>query len=104
MQKQTADCLIKAAEQIGVEAELYEDYPARGLFGKTTTGITLQPDTTYQLVAVAASLVKEEDDRKFNSDYIEDDESEDDYSFESFLEDCANFKTDGMGRSSIILY
>ena len=104
MQKQTADYLIKAADHIGVEAKLYENYAARGLRGETTTGIVIQSDTTYQLVAFAASLVKEEDDRQLNSDYIEEEETEDNYSFESFLEDCANFKTDGMGKTDIILY
>lgn len=40
MQKNTAIDLMDFLQSEGFDAELYEDYSGRGMYGRTTTGIT----------------------------------------------------------------
>ena len=41
MTKETAEFLLEACGDAGVEAELYEDYSGRGMYGAKTTGIVV---------------------------------------------------------------
>jgi hypothetical protein len=39
MKKANAEKILAAMQDAGMDAELYEDYSGRGMFGRTTTGI-----------------------------------------------------------------
>lgn len=39
MDHKTAEMLVEAAETIGIDVTLYENYSGRGMYNKTTTGV-----------------------------------------------------------------
>lgn len=59
MNKLTALFIIEACEEIdqGIQAELYENYSGRSMYGSTTTGVTID-DITFMWNAVTQYLMQ----------------------------------------------
>ena len=83
MQKKTAVALRNAAEELGVDIEVDNDYSGRGMFGDTTYAVTVSGVASLAtLIAVAG--------RSMNS-----------ASHEDFVEDMQNLRSDNMGRDLV---
>jgi hypothetical protein len=85
----TAQAIVDAANEVGVEMAVREDYVGRGSF-KPTAAITYNTDQDLlQAVALAAVNVKQA-------------EQDGSMTLETFLEDIGIVRIDNMGRSLII--
>ena len=83
--------IIDAAHIIGGhDLEKYQGYSGRGMYGKTTDGITGTWPAFASCAAYAASIFNEQDDEN--------------YSIDDFCQDIADVNTDSMGRSDLIFY
>jgi hypothetical protein len=82
MKIETAKAIVEAAESIGSEASVYEDYSGRGMYGKTTAGVVLSSMTAA--IAAAAAAVADADEPRDMAD------------------DLGNLSWDSMGRDIII--
>lgn len=106
MDKPVADAILAAADAIGIEMTIREDYSGRGMYGKATTGIVYDGlGNLLQCVATAVCDLKEEADYRDSLPFDEDDEEggeEDFLSPEDFCEALAHFRFDNMGRSDIV--
>jgi hypothetical protein len=49
MTQKTAELLIESAYNAGINAEIYENYSGRGMYGTTTTGITIENELEFAL-------------------------------------------------------
>jgi hypothetical protein len=79
-----ARAIVQAADDLGIEAKLREEYSGRGMYGKCTAGIVVSDLTS--IIAAAAQAGRDMDD----------DEAAD------FIDALDKLKTDGMGRSIIV--
>jgi len=87
MDIKSAKLLIEAATELGIEAELYEDYIGRGMYGKTTTGVTTEDP--IKLLGAALAIAYE-----IGLDGMHEENP--------FLSISEGLKTDSMGHGSII--
>lgn len=86
MEKELAQALVEIiTTQLGTEAEVYEGYSGRGMYGETTTGITINH---YNDLIVAVYLLGCEHGQENNE----------------ISEDLSQLNRDSMGRDSIIVY
>lgn len=84
MQKKSAVALRKAAEELGVDIEVDNDYSGRGMFGDTTYAVTVSGVASLaSLIAVAGRIIP------------------DSASHEDFVEDMQNLRSDNMGRDYV---
>ena len=84
MDLQLAKKLVECCNEIGVDAEVYENYSGRGMYGKTTSGITLYCSLGAFISAliVCADMVAEVD--------------------EDIRHNLVDMKTDSMGMGIIV--
>lgn len=80
----TAQQIVKAAEFMGIDAELREDYSGRGMYGKATAAVVIGSWTKFA-AAVAQAAV----------DSLDHDE---------VIADVEKAKWDNMGRSEMVIY
>jgi len=69
MKRELAEAIVEALNESGFEAELYEDYSGRGMYGRTCTGVSLEGDIADALEAViscADKFVDEDLDPRFS--------------------------------------
>lgn len=88
MKKELAERLVQVMSDCGEEAELYERYSGRGMFGETTTGVVVESIATLlaRVIECAHEFV-DHDDEIHDSLYAG---------------DHMNFKLDTLGRDMII--
>lgn len=91
MKEATAKLLVDLVEDIGEDAELREDYSARGMYGTRTCGIVVESEQT--LVQALASLVTR---------VHGDGESLTDEQVEALESLSRGYRTDNMGYELII--
>lgn len=60
MQRPLAVALIDFWTGVGIDAELYEDYSGRAMYGKTTTGVVL--DSQEDLMNAMLALINRPED------------------------------------------
>jgi hypothetical protein len=87
MDIKAAKFLINVMENAGESAELYEDYSGRGMYGATTTGITVE----HPLLVISALIdyVKQMDPEAFKEE-------------QENIPDFPTLKWDNMGNDTII--
>lgn len=85
MQLDTAVLLSRAAEDVGVECEVREEYSGRGMFGRTTAALVVE--SPLVLVGLAALIAGE---RRYPAD------------LEDFLTNLNNLTWDSMGLSYVV--
>jgi hypothetical protein len=90
MRQQTAEMLVSAGEDLGIECRVYEDYSGRGMYGKTTWAIVVP--CQLSVVALAARAVQVAMGAGDEGDV------------DSIIEDVDRLSSDGMGRDSVIVY
>ncbi len=97
MLKETAKYLKAAAEEIGNEEyfRIDEEYSGRNMYGDKTHAVIVDPGDIFELIAIAAVRVKEDEDSE---------EGLDDYGHEAFVEDIRKLRQDSMGRNSLVFY
>lgn len=101
MDKPVANAIIAAADAIGIEMRIYEDYSGRGMYGKATTGIVYEGlGNLLTCVATAACDLKDTEDHAIRT---ESDETLE-LTPEDFCEAVGHLRFDNMGRSSDIVY
>jgi len=61
MKAKTADALKEAADSMGIELQVRDDYSGRGMYGKTTHAVVGELNTIFQCIAFAASDIVDED-------------------------------------------
>ena len=83
MERKLAEAIIEAMDNSWDEAELYEEYSGRGMYGKTTCGVVAEG-----IGSVLAMVIS-------NADLFVDDDGEPKF-------DAGSFRTDSMGRQIII--
>jgi len=93
MDLKAAKAIIEAAAELGIEAELREDYSGLG-YSRTTTGIVT--DNPIKLLGAAISIAYEMG-YYMGAHVCEDSDSE-----ENLFESIGDLKMDSMGRSQII--
>ena len=83
MKKKTAVALRNAAEELGVDIEVDNDYSGRGMYGDTTYAVTVSGVASLAtLIAVAGRSI-------------------DSASHEQFVTDMQNLRSDNMGRDYV---
>lgn len=82
MHKKTVNSIMDAADEVGLELEVYEDYSGRGMFGSRTCGVVGNFQNLVVAIAIAAKDL-------------------DDTSHEKFVEDLQDIRTDNLGRELI---
>ena len=67
MRKDLAEKLIEILDEVGEEGKLSEDYSGRGMYGKTTCGVTtnLSPAELINVIIQCADLLVENDQSLF---------------------------------------
>lgn len=97
MLKETAKYLKAAAEETGNDeyCRIDEEYSGRGMYGDKTHAIIVDPKDIFELIAIAAVRVQEDEDSE---------EGLDDYGHEAFVEDMRKLRQDNMGRDSLVFY
>lgn len=85
MDRKTADLIIEAAGEIGVEVELREDYSGRGMYGENTTAIVMDDPMELLLVCLHIGATHPE-------------------LVEEIGEDLRRIRTDSMGRYQQVVY
>lgn len=94
MEQSTVNYFEDAACKISMNIEIREAYSGRGMNGERTQAIVLDSITDlFKLIALAAVLIKEDEDVPHTS-----------YDHESFVEDVGNIRQDNMGRDSLVFY
>lgn len=86
MKAETADALREAADSMGLELQVRDDYSGRGMYGKTTHAVVADLNTLFQCIAYAASAVIKEDD------------------IDDFVHEIGRTHRDSMGRSELVIY
>jgi hypothetical protein len=87
MDSKIATLIVTAATEIGLDARLYEGYAGRNMFGRTTTGVVLDNDTSLlRSVALAAGRIGED---------------ESGVDLDAFVE-ALDFQRDALGHSLIV--
>ena len=105
----TAKYLEQAAIDLGLDCTIDENYSGRGMYSKATAGIIVAPEPLYQIVALAAILVKEDDNVEKSDNYYSnlfdiDTIIDEQYDSNKFIDDCGEFHEDSMGKSDMIIY
>lgn len=96
MEKAIAKHIIAAAEVIGLELELREDYSGRGMYGSETVAICGSDREFRQACCYAAGTI--------DSQPKNEEDSEDVFDLDQFCEEMASLRTDNMGMSSTVWY
>jgi hypothetical protein len=86
MKIETAKAIVEAANVIGLEVQLREDYSGRGMYGSTTAGVIGDPGDITACAAYAAFVQGEEGKDVEN---------------EEMVEDLRSMRSDSMGRDMI---
>ncbi len=84
MERSLAEALVEACDQAGIEAKVYEGYSGRGMYGRETTGISLEgnfTDLTSAVINQPDLFVNEDGNPKFEVD---------------------GFRTDSLGMGTIV--
>lgn len=103
MLKAAAKAIINAANEVGIDMTLREDYSGRGMYGKTTDGIIFGSYSDLMVcIATAAINVKGEEDYYDNRDELEVEEPE--ITVDDFMDSISNVSFDSMGRYDNIAY
>lgn len=68
MKLSTAEKIEQAAQDLGLELDLREDYSGRGMFGKKTAGVVGGLGDIIKSIAHAATRLKEEEADDFVDD------------------------------------
>ena len=99
MEASVAKCLEEAASEIGIDCKVDNLYSGRGMYGENTSAIILyEKQTIYQVIAIAAVRVKEDEDTDRGED------AEDVLSHEDFVTALGNIRTDTIGQYGVIYY
>ena len=110
MLKAATEAIIAAANEIGKDMEIREDYSGRGMFGEGTTAIVYGSQSDLIVcIATAAINVKGEEDYYDNlADNTPDEELEKiekpAISVDDFMEAIEHLRFDNMGRYDSIVY
>jgi hypothetical protein len=66
MDASLAKAIVDAVEGSGLEISIYPDYSGRGMYGKTTTGVVVDHESTFNqaLVSLAYEMGRDGDDEK----------------------------------------
>lgn len=59
MDIRAAKAIVEAAEDLGLEVDLYEDYSGRGMYGKTTAGVTGKTSAILQAAVQAGMNIQD---------------------------------------------
>ena len=113
MEHKAVLAIIEAANTIGdINAKIYENYSGRGMYGKQTTGITIDGDISQLLQAVAYAAhnitiaVQEAENRPLEDDtpdYTQDtpDDPNTYNDIDYFINDLRNIRSDSLGLGTI---
>ena len=75
MDVKVAQKIVGILDNMGVEAEIYEDYSGRGMYGKTTTGIVCDAGKSamigYAYAVAVVQTMEDEDDGTVDAFNIE---------------------------------
>ena len=96
MEKTVAKHIIAAAEVIGLELELREDYSGRGMYGSETVAIVGGDREFRQACCYAAGTI---DSQPKNQE-----DPEDVFDLDQFCEKMAGLRSDSMGRHDTVWY
>jgi hypothetical protein len=100
MKIEIAEIIVNAAEEIGLDMSLRENYSGRGMFGKTTTGIIYNSEgDLLQAVGCAAANLKQ---AELEAPNYRDDSDTKTLTVEEFLNAIRRTSRDNMGHSGII--
>jgi hypothetical protein len=88
MDKKLAETLKNMMENNGEEAEIYEDYSGRAMYGKTTTGLVIDHAALLLTVIIADAADLTNDDPEWGP--------------VSMFENTKQLKMDNMGTQTII--
>lgn len=99
MKLEHAQRIVRAANDIGLDVTLREDYSGRGMYGKTTTGVVGSQSDIIASIATAAYWLGQDSVQKEDIRDIEDVEGD-----EAFLEAMGQLVFDNMGRDNLIVY
>lgn len=86
MKGSSAEALVMAARELGIDAEIRENYSGRGMNGETTCAVVL--DYLDRLPAIAAHAAME-------IEHMEEDASD-------LVEDLMQLRHDALGRETIV--
>ena len=100
MQKSVAKYLNDAATELGLECDLIEDYSGRGMFGDKTIAVKIDHDGFYQIIAIAAMRVKEDEDERSHHDVDEDERIDS----EDFVTALGELQVDTLGKRGVVYY
>lgn len=99
-----ANTLVEILSDDGVEAQIYENYSGRGMFGKTTTGIVID----CQIGDVLALVIQEAlnaDSSRFNDISTENESNQGEHvNMEELVSplDITGISSDNMGLNTIL--
>ena len=93
MEKAIAKHIIAAAEVIGLDLELREDYSGRGMYGDETPAIVGGEREFRQACCYAAGTIDSQPE-----------DPEGGFDLDQFCEEVAGLRTDSVGRSSTVWY
>ena len=96
MEKSIAKHIIAAAEVIGLELDLREDYSGRGMYGNETVAIVGGDREFRQAICYAAGTI--------DSQPKNEEDPEDVFDLDQFCEEVAGLRTDSMGRYNTVWY
>ena len=85
MNKQLANKLIEASNDLGADAKLYEEYSGRGMYGETTCGVSFR-DTRDMFCCIA---------------YVAGEFEPGSCEVEDMQDDLSSLRVDEMGRGTI---
>ncbi len=87
MQKKTADMIAAAADDLGIELTIHDDYGGRCMYGETTHGVVFS--SLGDLLACCISAMEATSDSETKAVLF------------AFLCDLKKIRTDDMGRNTI---
>jgi len=100
MTKELAEFLALAAQENDQEVKIYKNYSGRGMFGRTTYGVTC--DSASSLLSAVLEYFK---NNIVETEDEEGDSTPSEYEGKNLSEiEFSEFSTDNMGRDKIILY
>lgn len=100
MQKSVSKYLNDAATELGLECDIIEGYSGRGMFGDETIAIQIDHSGFYQIIAIAAMRVKEDEDT--HRDAADGDDEH--LNSEDFVTALGELQVDTLGKRGVVYY
>ena len=88
MKETYAKAIVEAANDECVNASVYENYSGRGMYGETTTGVTLEDDGILPVLTARVALRLSSQNHNLDVD--------------EFIEEIRSLRSDNLGRDVII--